>query len=210
MGINPNSGDGVEKNYTIDGHQDAENLVTDSENTGKEAGKVFAHIAAQADSANNGMSELSQRVATLEQRTANTGDLTSPLSKLEANTVTKDPKGRIQTADPAADGDAATKRYVDETAKKQSNSAVLTTGDKMGSWAPWDKTTCPPWLTIGSNSLTIPEGRWRIEVIEGQVLIYENGALKDRAPTGWDGVILGSSQVYDGTGNATLIVTKLY
>ena len=40
--------------------------------------------------------------------------------------------------------------------------------------------------------------------------MYKNGALKDRAPAGWDGVILGSSQVYDGTGNATLIVTKLY
>lgn len=210
MGINPNSGDGVEKNYAIDGRHDVENLVTDSEHTGNEAGKVFSHIAAQADSANNGMSELSQRVATLEQRTANTGDLTSRLSKLETNTVTKDPQGRIQTADPAADGDAATKRYVDETAKKQSNSAVLTTGGKTGSWAPWNKNTCPPWLTIGASSLTIPEGRWRIEVLKGQVIIYENGALKDRAPTGWDGVILGSSQVYDGTGNATLIVTKLY
>lgn len=210
MGINPNSGDGVEKNYTIDGRHDAENLVSDAEHTGQEAGKAFAHIAAQADSANNGMSELSQRVATLEQRTANTGDLTSRLSKLEANTVTKDPQGRIQTADPAADGDAATKRYVDETAKKQSNSAVLSTGDKTGSWATWNKTTCPPWLTIGASSLTIPEGRWRVEVLKGQVVIYENGALKDRAPAGWDGVILGSSQVYDGTGNATLIVTKLY
>lgn len=210
MGINPNSGDGVEKNYTFDGRHDVESLVTEAEHTGNEAGKVFSHIAAQADSANNGMSELSQRVATLEQRTANTGDLTSRLSKLEANTVTKDPQGRIQTADPAADGDAATKRYVDETAKKQSNSAVLTTGEKTGSWAPWNKTTCPPWLTIGASSLTIPEGRWRIEVLKGQVIIYENGALKDRAPTGWDGVILGSSQVYDGTGNATLIVTKLY
>lgn len=209
MGINPNSGDRVEKNYAIDGRHDAQSVVTEAEYTGNEAGKVFAHIAAQADSANTGMSELSQRVATLEQRTANTGELTSRLSKLEANTVTKDPKGRIQTADPA-DADAATKRYVDETAKKQSNSAVLTTGEKTGSWAPWNKTTCPPWLTIGASSLTIPEGRWLIEVLKGQVIIYENGALKDRAPTGWDGVILGSSQVYDGTGNATLIVTKLY
>ena len=138
MGINPNSGDGVEKNYAIDGRHDVENLVTDSEHTGQEAGKVFAHISAQADSANNGMSELSQRVATLEQRTAGTGDLLSRLSKLETKTVTKDAQGRIQTADPAADADAATKRYVDETAKKQSNSAVLTTGEKTGSWAPWN------------------------------------------------------------------------
>lgn len=68
MGINPNSGDGVEKNYTIDGRQDAENLVSDAEHTGQEAGKAFAHIAAQADSANNGMSELSKRVSALEAK----------------------------------------------------------------------------------------------------------------------------------------------
>lgn len=190
MGINPNSGDGVERNYTIDGRHDAENLVSDAEHTGQEAGKAFAHIAAQADSANTGMSELSQRVATLEQRTADTGDLTSRLSKLETNT--------------------ATKRYVDTTVKNHSNSAVLTTGEKTGSWAPWNKNTCPPWLTIGASSLTIPEGRWRIEVLKGQVVVYENGALKDRAPAGWDGVIIGSSQVYDGAGNATVIITKLY
>ena len=170
MGINPNSGDGVEKNYTIDGRHDVENLVTEAENTGNEAGKVFSHIAAQADSANNGMSELAKRVTALEQRADN-------------------------------------KSYVDTTTK---TSAVLTTGEKTGSWAPWNKNTCPPWLTIGASSLTIPEGRWRIEVLKGQVIIYENGALKDRAPAGWDGVILGASQVYDGTGNATLIVTKLH
>lgn len=68
MGINPNSGDGVERNYTIDGRHDAENLVTDSEHTGQEAGKVFSQIAAQADSANKGTSDLSKRVATLEGR----------------------------------------------------------------------------------------------------------------------------------------------
>lgn len=67
MGINPNSGDGVERNYTVDGRQDAENLVSDAEHTGQEAGKVFAHIAAQADSANTGMSELSQRIESLEK-----------------------------------------------------------------------------------------------------------------------------------------------
>ena len=210
MGINPNSGDGVERNYAIDGRQDAENLVTEAEHTGQEAGKAFAHISAQADSANAGMSELSKRVATIEQRTADTGDLLSRLSKLEANSVTKDAHGRIQTADPAAAGDAATKRYVDTTVDNHSNSAVLTTGGKTGSWAPWNKNTCPPWLTIGASSLTIPEGRWRIEVLKGQVVVYENGALKDRAPAGWDGVIIGSSQVYDGAGNATVIITKLY
>lgn len=210
MGINPNSGDGIEKNYTIDGRHDAQSVVTEAEYTGNEAGKVFAHISAQADSANTGMSELSQRVSALEQRTTDTGDLLGRLSKLETKTVTKDAQGRIQTADPAAEGDAATKRYVDETAKKQSNSAVLSTGDKTGSWAPWNKNTCPPWLTIGASSLTIPEGRWRIEVLKGQVLIYENGSLKDRAPAGWDGVALRTAQIYDGTGNATLIVTKLY
>ncbi|OFT46977.1 hypothetical protein HMPREF3158_05390 [Corynebacterium sp. HMSC06G04] len=194
MGIRPKSGSPTEGKYRIDGSHIANGLVEDSRHTGEQAGQAIVEISAQADSANKGTAELAKRVTALENR----------------STVTKDPKGRIQTADPAADGDAATKRYVDETAKKQSNSAVLTTGDKTGSWAPWNKTTCPPWLTIGASSLTIPEGRWRIEVLKGQVIIYENGALKDRAPAGWDGVILGSSQVYDGTGNATLIVTKLY
>lgn len=69
MGINPNSGDGVERNYTVDGRTDAENLVSDAEHTGQEAGKAFAHIAAQADSANTGMSELSKRIESLEDNT---------------------------------------------------------------------------------------------------------------------------------------------
>lgn len=68
MGIRPNSGDGVEHNYVIDGRHDAEGIVSDAEHTGNEAGKAFAHIAAQADSANNGTSELSKRVAALEKQ----------------------------------------------------------------------------------------------------------------------------------------------
>lgn len=88
MGINPNSGDGVEKNYTIDGRQDAENLVSDAERTGQEAGKAFAHIAAQADSANTGTSELSKRVAALEN--ASSPDLASyALKKDLDNLATK-------------------------------------------------------------------------------------------------------------------------
>lgn len=99
MGINPNSGDSIEKNYLIDGRHNAESLVTDSENTGKEAGKVFAHIAAQADSANTSAGELAGRVKALEERQA----------------VVKDTDGRIQATDPASPDDVATKRYVDET-----------------------------------------------------------------------------------------------
>lgn len=68
MGINPNAGDGVEKNYTVDGRTDATNIVSDAEHTGQEAGKAFAHIAAQAESANKGNSDLSKRVAALEAR----------------------------------------------------------------------------------------------------------------------------------------------
>ena len=68
MGIRPNSGDGVEHNYVIDGRHDAEGIVSDAEHTGNEAGKAFAHIAAQADSANTGTSELSKRVAALEKQ----------------------------------------------------------------------------------------------------------------------------------------------
>lgn len=79
MGINPNSGDGVEKNYTIDGRHDAEGLVSDAEHTGQEAGKAFAHIAAQADSANNGTSELSKRVAALEKQSTPTDFSNYPL-----------------------------------------------------------------------------------------------------------------------------------
>lgn len=67
MGISPNSGDGVEKNYAVDGRHDAENLVTESEHTGQEAGKAFAYIAAQTESANKGTSDLSRRVAALEK-----------------------------------------------------------------------------------------------------------------------------------------------
>ena len=66
MGINPNAGDGVEKNYTIDGRHDAEGILSDSEHVGQEAGKVFSQISAQADSANKGTSDLSKRVAALE------------------------------------------------------------------------------------------------------------------------------------------------
>ena len=102
MGINPNAGDGVEKNYTVDGRTDATSIVSDAERTGQEAGKVFAHIAAQADSANNGMSELSNRVKVLEGKA----------------TVTRDGSGRVQSADPAAPNDVATKRYVDQSIEK--------------------------------------------------------------------------------------------
>mgnify|MGYP006982258307 CR=1 FL=1 len=91
MGINPNSGDGVEKNYTIDGRQNAENLVTEAEHTGQEAGKVFAHIAAQSDSANTGMSELSKRVSALEKQST-PPDLTGyPLFLWWDGTGTKPP-----------------------------------------------------------------------------------------------------------------------
>lgn len=73
MGINPNSGDGVEKNYTVDGRTDATSIVSDAEHTGNEAGKVFAQIAAQADSANKGTSDLSKRVKAIEGKLANNG-----------------------------------------------------------------------------------------------------------------------------------------
>lgn len=81
MGINPNSGDGVEKNYTVDGRTDATNIVSDAEHTGQEAGKAFAHIAAQAESANKGTSDLSRRVAALEK--ASGPDLSGYTTKQE-------------------------------------------------------------------------------------------------------------------------------
>lgn len=96
MGINPNSGDGVEKNYTIDGRHDAENLVSDAEHTGQEAGKAFAQIAAQADSANTGMSELSGKVADHESR----------IAVLEAKT--KNPQPELESI--SGDGWTAYKR----------------------------------------------------------------------------------------------------
>lgn len=73
MGINPNSGDGVEKNYTVDGRTDATDIVSDSEHTGNEAGKVFAEVAAKADSANAGATELAKRVKAIEGKLASNG-----------------------------------------------------------------------------------------------------------------------------------------
>lgn len=67
MGIRPNKGDKVERNYRIDGSTEAQQLINDSEHTGNEAGKVFAEISAQADSANSGASELSKRVGAIER-----------------------------------------------------------------------------------------------------------------------------------------------
>lgn len=67
MGIRPQSGTPVETNYRIDGSAEAQELITDAENTGNEAGKVFAEISAQADSANAGASELSKRVGAIER-----------------------------------------------------------------------------------------------------------------------------------------------
>lgn len=67
MGIKPNRGDKVETNYRIDGSAEAQQLINDAENTGNEAGKVFAEISAQADSANSGASELSKRVGVIER-----------------------------------------------------------------------------------------------------------------------------------------------
>lgn len=81
MGIKPNSGDGVEKNYTVDGRTDVTSIVSDAEHTGNEAGKVFAHIAAQTESANKGTSALSKRVAALE--TASGPDLSGYATKQE-------------------------------------------------------------------------------------------------------------------------------
>ena len=85
MGINPNAGDGVEKNYTVDGRTDATNIVSDAEHTGQEAGKAFAHIAAQAESANKGNSDLSRRVAALEK--ASGPDLSGYATKSDVDAV---------------------------------------------------------------------------------------------------------------------------
>lgn len=70
MGIRPNRGDKVETNYRIDGRAEAQQLINESEHTGNEAGKVFTEISAQADSANKGTTELSQRVSALEKQLA--------------------------------------------------------------------------------------------------------------------------------------------
>lgn len=78
MGIRPQSGTPVETNYRIDGSTEAQQLITDAEHTGNEAGKVFTEISAQADSANKGTAELSKRVAALEKNT------TRPFGLVEA------------------------------------------------------------------------------------------------------------------------------
>lgn len=103
MGINPNAGDGVEHNYTIDGRHDAENLVSDAEHTGQEAGKAFAHIAAQADSANTGTSELSKRVSALEAKAP--PDLSKYATTAQLNTK----QDKLPTAKTQGTGWSATK-----------------------------------------------------------------------------------------------------
>lgn len=70
MGISPDKGDAVETNYRIDGSTEAQQLITDAEHTGNEAGKVFAEVAAQADSASKGTSELSKKIKNHEARLA--------------------------------------------------------------------------------------------------------------------------------------------
>lgn len=186
----------VETHFDDTGRAEAEAFISEIENDGAKAGEVFAEVAAKAESANASAGELASRVKVLEER----------------QVVSKDSEGRIQAADPEGPDDVATKRYVDDQARTagQAQSAVLTSGEKTGSWAKWDPDTCPPWLGIGSNSLTLPSGRWRVEVVQGQVVIYENGALKAKAPTGWDGVVLDSGQIYDGAGGAMVIITRLY
>lgn len=70
MGIRPNTGENVETHYRVDGSTEAQQLINDAEHTGNEAGKVFAEVAAKADSANAGATELSKRVAALEKKVA--------------------------------------------------------------------------------------------------------------------------------------------
>ncbi|WP_412100217.1 hypothetical protein [Corynebacterium aurimucosum] len=66
MGIRPNTGENVETHYRVDGSTEAQQLINDAEHTGNEASKVFAEVAAQAESANKGTSDLSRRIAALE------------------------------------------------------------------------------------------------------------------------------------------------
>lgn len=70
MGIRPNTGENVETHYRVDGSAEAQQLITDAEHTGNEAGKVFAEVSAQADSASKGTSELSKKVKDHEARLA--------------------------------------------------------------------------------------------------------------------------------------------
>ena len=76
MGIRPNKGEKVEAHYRVDGSTEAQQLITDAEHTGNEAGKIFAEISAQADSASKGTTELAKRVTTLEKQTTQP-DMTS-------------------------------------------------------------------------------------------------------------------------------------
>ena len=195
VGIRPKA-DG-ETIVLTDTHRDlVDDVTATTDEFGTVLGEGINEISATAQSANASAGELAGRVKALEDRA----------------TVVKDPAGRIQAADPAAPDDVATKRYVDDQARiaGQAQSAVLTSGEKTGAWAKWKPDTCPPWLGIGSNSVTLPSGRWRVEVVHGQVVIYENGGLKAKAPTGWDGVVLDSGQIYDGAGGAMVIITRLY
>lgn len=144
MGINPNSGDGVEHNYTIDGRHDAENLVSDAEHTGQEAGKAFAHIAAQADSANTGTSELSKRVAALEN--ASSPDLASYALKKDLD-------------------DLATKKDVQESRiQRLVCSGTTQPGSTRINIPLKAETPVPESFEISTVAVTVPPGIYRCEL----------------------------------------------
>lgn len=144
MGINPNSGDGVEKNYTVDGRRDAEGILSDSEHVGQEAGKVFAHIAAQADSANTGTSELSKRVAALEN---------APSPNLAIYALKKDLEN------------LATKQEVQESRIQR----LICSGNAQAGSARVNvrlqaETPVPEGFEVGAASVTVPPGIYRCEL----------------------------------------------
>lgn len=144
MGINPNAGDGVEKNYTIDGRHDAEGILSDSEHAGQEAGKVFAHIAAQADSANKGTSDLSKRVAALENAPARDMSAYALKTDLE-NLATKQElqESRIQRLICSGNTQAGSARV---NVRLQAETPV------------------PEGFEVGAASVTVPPGIYRCEL----------------------------------------------
>lgn len=60
----------IETHFDDTGRAEAEAYLSEIENDGAKAGEVFAEVAAKAESANSGTSELARRVKAIEERPA--------------------------------------------------------------------------------------------------------------------------------------------
>ncbi|OFN17808.1 hypothetical protein HMPREF2604_07660 [Corynebacterium sp. HMSC055A01] len=88
------------------------------------------------------------------------------------------------------------------------DTALITTGAPVNSWAEWQPPH-PPWATLirQNEGMVLPEGRWRLEVTAGRVLTYVNDKNVGRL-TGVN-ALSGNVSLYDMEGNVTAFLTRL-